>query len=116
MKIHQIGLLVVASSVLALAATSGNSLSAQEISKINSDKLKQNPFKTELVNSCVTEATKQNVSEAQARSYCQCFADNLDKQDKALTQEFYTSIVAQQRPSPKVINMLEGIVKACTPQ
>ncbi|MEE3716837.1 hypothetical protein V2H45_08770 [Tumidithrix elongata RA019] len=112
MKIYLTGLPVVASCILALSAPWSNSLSAEVVSS----KLKDSAFKNELVTSCVREATKQSVSEEQAKSYCQCFADNLEKQDPAVTQEFYTSILAKQRPSAKVINMIEGIVKACAPK
>jgi 3-polyprenyl-4-hydroxybenzoate decarboxylase len=111
MKIPPIGLPVVASCILALSGTWGNSLSAEVISKV-----KDNTFKTELVNSCVSEATKQNVNEAQARNYCQCFADSLEKQDKATTQEFYSAVAAQEKPSAKVVSMIEGIVKTCAPR
>jgi hypothetical protein len=121
MKIQLVNLSIVASSILVLSATWSNSLVAQEFSK-----LKQSTFKPDVINGCVSEARKQNMNEAQAQSYCSCFANNLERRNSISTQQVYGSVfntsgLSPQKSSGQVSSIFDGvagiesIARACMP-
>ncbi|NJK35602.1 MAG: hypothetical protein HC919_11975 [Oscillatoriales cyanobacterium SM2_2_1] len=72
--------------------------------------------RTQFIRGCIDGATRNGATRAQAQSYCECSATELNKQDPALVREFFTAVGNKKEPSNNVKAMVVKVVSTCRPK
>ncbi len=72
--------------------------------------------RTQFIQGCIQGATKNGATQAQAKSYCECSATELNKQNPALVRAFFTAVGSKKEPSNDVKAMVVKVVNTCRPK